>query len=170
MLGEQTLLGRSGGAPSLAVGMAHILSGAFGRGLMALWYHFAIMFEALFILTTIDTGTRIGRFLLQEIMGKTLGAKWGRTDWWPGAVISTLLIVAGAGVLLIPRFPLARIMVLSQVVNGIVLPFVLIFMLVLINDRELMGEHVNSRVFNIIAWTTVVVMIALTLVLMVRRG
>ena len=57
----------------------------------------------------------------------------------------TLLIVAGAGVLLVPRFPLVHIMVLSQVVNGIVLPFVLIFMLLLTNDRELMGEHVNSR-------------------------
>jgi Mn2+/Fe2+ NRAMP family transporter len=75
----------------------------------------------------------------------------------------TLLIVTGAGVLLIPRLPLVRIMVLSQVVNGIVLPFVLIFMLLLVNDRELMGEHVNSRRYNIVAWTTVVVMIALTL-------
>ena len=73
----------------------------------------------------------------------------------------TVLIVAGAGVLLIPRFPLVHIMVLSQVVNGVVLPFVLIFMLLLTNDRELMGEHVNSRSFNIVAWVTVVVMIVL---------
>ena len=75
----------------------------------------------------------------------------------------TLLIVAGAGVLLIPRLPLVYVSVLSQVANGIVLPFVLIFMLLLVNDRELMGEHVNSRRYNIIAWTTVVVMIALTI-------
>ena len=62
-VGEKTLLSRTGGAPTLAVGMAHILSGMFGgRVWMGLWYHFAIMFEALFILTTIDTGTRIGRF------------------------------------------------------------------------------------------------------------
>jgi Mn2+/Fe2+ NRAMP family transporter len=81
----------------------------------------------------------------------------------------TLLIIAGAGVLLVPRFPLAHIMVLSQVVNGVVLPFVLIFMLLLTNDRELMGEHVNSRAFNIIAWVTVVVMIALTLAMVITQ-
>jgi Mn2+/Fe2+ NRAMP family transporter len=81
----------------------------------------------------------------------------------------TLLIVTGAGVLLIPRLPLVHIMVLSQVVNGIVLPFVLIFMLLLVNDRRLMGEHVNSRRYNIVAWTTVVVMIALTLGMLVTQ-
>ena len=81
----------------------------------------------------------------------------------------TLLIVAGAGVLLVPKFPLAHIMVLSQVVNGVVLPFVLVFMLLLINDRELMGEHVNSRRFNIIAWVTVAVMIVLTLAMVATQ-
>src|SRR5207249_9444020 len=81
----------------------------------------------------------------------------------------TVLIVAGAGVLLIPRFPLVHIMVLSQVVNGVVLPFVLIFMLLLTNDRELMGEHVNSRRFNVIAWVTVVVMIVLTLAMVITQ-
>jgi NRAMP (natural resistance-associated macrophage protein)-like metal ion transporter len=75
----------------------------------------------------------------------------------------TLLIVAGAGILLIPRFPLVHVMVLSQVVNGIMLPFVLIFMLLLTNDRELMADYVNTRTFNIIAWVTVVVMIVLTI-------
>jgi Mn2+/Fe2+ NRAMP family transporter len=77
----------------------------------------------------------------------------------------TLLIVAGAGVLLAPRFPLVHVIVVSQVVNGIVLPFVLIFMLLLANDRELMGEHVNARWYNIVAWITVAVMIVLTLLL-----
>jgi NRAMP (natural resistance-associated macrophage protein)-like metal ion transporter len=81
----------------------------------------------------------------------------------------TLLIVAGAGVLLIPRFPLVHVMVLSQVVNGVVLPFVLIFMLLLTNDRELMGEHVNSRGFNIVAWVTVVVMITLTVAMVIAQ-
>src|ERR1700720_1240014 len=81
----------------------------------------------------------------------------------------TALIVAGAGVLLIPRFPLVHIMVLSQVVNGAVLPFVLIFMLLLINDRELMGEDVNSRQFNIVAWVTVVVMVVLTLAMVITQ-
>jgi NRAMP (natural resistance-associated macrophage protein)-like metal ion transporter len=75
----------------------------------------------------------------------------------------TLLIVAGAGVLLIPRLPLVYVSVLSQVANGVVLPLVLVFMLLLVNDRELMGEHVNSQGYNIVAWTTVAVMIALTL-------
>jgi Mn2+/Fe2+ NRAMP family transporter len=82
----------------------------------------------------------------------------------------TLLIVAGAGVLLVPRLPLVNVLVLSQVVNGIVLPFVLIFMLLLTNDREIMGEHTNSRWFNVVAWTTVAVMIVLTLIMTVRRG
>jgi Mn2+/Fe2+ NRAMP family transporter len=81
----------------------------------------------------------------------------------------TLLIVAGAGVLLVPNFPLEHIMVLSQVVNGVVLPFVLIFMLLLTNDRELMAEHVNSRGFNIVAWVTVVVMIGLTIAMLAFR-
>jgi Mn2+/Fe2+ NRAMP family transporter len=79
----------------------------------------------------------------------------------------TLLIVTGAGVLLIPNFPMTHMMVLSQVVNGVVLPFVLIFMLLLTNDRELMGEHVNSRRYNVVAWTTVAVMIGLTLTMVV---
>jgi len=81
----------------------------------------------------------------------------------------TVLIVAGAGVLLIPRFPLVHIMVLSQVVNGVVLPAVLVFMLLLTNDKELMGEHVNGRGFNIVAWGTVVVMIVLTIAMVLTQ-
>ena len=81
----------------------------------------------------------------------------------------TVLIVVGAGVLLVPHFPLAHIMVLSQVVNGVVLPFVLIFMLLLTNDVELMGKHVNSRAFNIVAWVTVVTMIGLTLAMFITQ-
>ena len=81
----------------------------------------------------------------------------------------TALIVAGAGVLLLPGFPLIHIMVLSQVVNGVVLPFVLVFMLLLTNDRELMGDYVNSRAFNIIAWVTVVTMIGLTLAMVITQ-
>src|SRR5213075_726754 len=78
----------------------------------------------------------------------------------------TLLIVLGAGVLLVPRLPLVYVSVLSQVANGIVLPFVLVFMLLLTNDRELMGDHTNSRTFNIIAWATVIVVIAMTVLML----
>jgi carbon starvation protein len=99
-VGEKTLLGRTGGAPSLAVGMAHILSGAFGSGLMALWYHFAIMFEALFILTTIDTGTRVGRFMFQELAGH-LWAPLGRTSWYPSSILASAVVVAGWGYFLV---------------------------------------------------------------------
>ena len=81
----------------------------------------------------------------------------------------TLLIVFGAGVLLLPHVPLVYVSVLSQVANGIVLPFVLVFMLLLTNDRELMGEYVNGRGFNIVAWTTVAVMIGLTLAMLIWR-
>src|SRR5882757_6104110 len=81
----------------------------------------------------------------------------------------TLLIVLGAGVLLVPRLPLVYVAVLSQVANGVVLPLVLVFMLLLTNDRELMGEHVNSRPFNIVAWTTVVVMVVLTLLMLITH-
>ncbi|HZN98601.1 MAG TPA: carbon starvation CstA family protein [Gemmatimonadales bacterium] len=99
-VGEKTLLGRTGGAPSLAVGMAHIFSNAFGTGLMALWYHFAIMFEALFILTTVDTGTRVGRFMLQELAGQ-VWRPLGRTSWYPSIVFASALIVAGWGYFLV---------------------------------------------------------------------
>jgi NRAMP (natural resistance-associated macrophage protein)-like metal ion transporter len=81
----------------------------------------------------------------------------------------TLLIIAGAGVLLIPNLPLTHILVLSQVVNGVVLPFVLFFMVLLTNNRELMGEYVNSRALNIVAWTTVVTMVALTMAMVLTQ-
>jgi Mn2+/Fe2+ NRAMP family transporter len=81
----------------------------------------------------------------------------------------TVLIVAGAAVILTPNLPLVKITVLSQVVNGAVLPFVLIFMLLLINKKELMGEFANKRTFNVIAWATTVIMIGLTALLLWRQ-
>jgi carbon starvation protein len=93
----ETVGGRPGGAVSLAVGIAQIFSGLPGMtGLMDYWYHFAIMFEALFILTTIDTGTRVARFLVQEFLGQFY-APMARQEWMPGAVFSTLLVVFGWG-------------------------------------------------------------------------
>ena len=77
----------------------------------------------------------------------------------------TLLIVVGAGVVLIPGFPLVRMILLSQVLNGVLLPFVLIFMILLINKQDLMGEWANPRWFNLVSWATVVIMIGLTLAL-----
>src|ERR1700676_3637277 len=93
-VGEKSLLSRTGGAPSLAVGMAHIFSRLLGGPTaMALWYHFAIMFEALFILTTVDAGTRVGRFMLQDLL-KHVWAPIGRVSWYPGVVISSAIVVA----------------------------------------------------------------------------
>jgi Mn2+/Fe2+ NRAMP family transporter len=89
-----------------------------------------------------------------------VGRKFGEAPvfYW----LYTILIVAGAGVILTPNLPLVKITILSQVVNGVVLPFVLIFMLLLINKKELMGEYVNSRLFNTVAWATTVIMIGLS--------
>jgi carbon starvation protein len=103
-VGGESLRGRTGGAVTLAVGMAFILTDAFRwlglnvTSVMKYWYHFAIMFEALFILTTIDTGTRIARFLVQEAMGN-LHPRLGKTDWLPGAIFATLVVTAGWGLL-----------------------------------------------------------------------
>ncbi len=96
-VGEITLFHRTGGAPSLALGMAQIFarSGG-GRTILAFWYHFAIMFEALFILTILDAGTRVGRFMLQDSIGH-FHKPWGRTSWMPGVVTASLAIVAAWG-------------------------------------------------------------------------
>ena len=96
-IGEQTILSRTGGAPTLAVGMAVLFSSILGgKALMAFWYHFAILFEAVFILTTIDAGTRVGRFMLQDLLGH-FHKKLGQTEWYPANVLASAVIVAAWG-------------------------------------------------------------------------
>jgi len=98
-VGEDSIVGRTGGAPTLAVGISAIfagVTGAFGAALQAFWYHFAIMFEALFILTTVDAGTRVGRFMIQDLVGN-VWRPFARTSWLPGNIIASALIVAGWG-------------------------------------------------------------------------
>jgi carbon starvation protein len=96
-VGEKTLLSRTGGAPTLAVGMAQILSGMFGgRTMMGIWYHFAILFEALFILTTVDAGTRVARFMIQDLIGSVVPS-FRRTESWANNVIGSALACAAWG-------------------------------------------------------------------------
>ena len=96
---QETLMSRPGGSVSLAVGMAHIFSKIpFMENLMAYWYHFAIMFEAVFILTAVDAGTRVGRFFLQEMMGK-VWPKFADKEWWPGIIITSVIFTGAWGYL-----------------------------------------------------------------------
>ena len=96
---EQTLISRTGGAPTLAFGISLIFSEAFGGGLAAFWYHFAIMFEALFILTAVDAGTRVGRFMLQDTIGN-IWPRYADTSWRPAAWSASAVVVAAWGYML----------------------------------------------------------------------
>ena len=96
-VGEDSIIGRTGGAPTLAVGMSAIFSSFLGgAALQAFWYHFAIMFEAIFILTTVDAGTRVGRFMIQDMIGNVY-RPFARTSWLPGNLIASALIVGAWG-------------------------------------------------------------------------
>lgn len=104
-VGEESIISRTGGAPTLAFGMSEVLSQVFGgAGLKSFWYHFAIMFEALFILTTVDAGTRVARFMLSDSIGNLPGAsakKFKDPSWRPGAWICSLIVVAAWGAILL---------------------------------------------------------------------
>ncbi len=96
-VGEETLFNRTGGAPSFALGMAHIFARAGGgRAALGIWYHFAIMFEALFILTILDAGTRVGRFMLQDLLGH-ISPALGRTSWYPSIILTSAAVVLAWG-------------------------------------------------------------------------
>ena len=145
-VGEASLLSRVGGAPTLAVGMAQILHGLVpGEGMMAFWYHYAILFEALFILTTVDAGTRVGRFMIQELLGMAV-PEFRRTEAWLANVVATLLCVGGWGYFLYqgvvdpfggintlwPLFGIA-----NQMLAGIALTFATVALLKMKRDRYL---------------------------------
>ena len=96
-LGEPHMIGKVGGAPTFAVGMAQMFAKVIpGKTALSLWYHFAIMFEALFILTTLDAGTRVGRFILQDLLGN-ISPRLGKTDSWLGNILATGLLVSAWG-------------------------------------------------------------------------
>src|SRR3569833_1289450 len=95
-MGEGSLFARTGGAPSLAEGMASIFAQAFGEGMLAIWYHFAFLFEALFILSSLDAVTRVGRFMLQDLLGNVAPAL-GRTSWYPSVLFTSACVVAAWG-------------------------------------------------------------------------
>ncbi|MCL4502558.1 MAG: divalent metal cation transporter, partial [Deltaproteobacteria bacterium] len=146
-------------AKEAALGLAP-LAGAWASTLFAIGLLNASLFSAS-ILPLSTAYFTCEAFGIEAGIDKT----WGEAPafYW----LYTVLIAVGAGFILIPDIPLIEVMFWSQVINGVMLPFVLIFMLILINNRDIMGDYVNSRTFNIISWVTVVIMIALTLLMVV---
>jgi NRAMP (natural resistance-associated macrophage protein)-like metal ion transporter len=144
-------------AQEAALGLAP-LAGAWASTLFAV----GLLNASLFSASILPLSTA---YFICEAFGIEAGIdkSWGEAPafYW----LYTILIIVGAGVILIPNIPLIKVMFWSQVVNGVMLPFVLIFMLMLINNKDLMGKHVNNRILNIITWVTVVIMIALTLLM-----
>lgn len=159
-LTQESLRGRTGGAVTLAVGMAHIFDKALGRmagsfqAMWKYWYHFAIMFEALFILTTIDAGTRIGRFLVQELMGK-IHPSLGRTNWWPGAIFATAVIVGGWTYFILNTGSFAVIWSMFGIANQMLAVIALaIVSVTLVNQGKLQYLWVTGGPMLVVALTT----------------
>jgi Mn2+/Fe2+ NRAMP family transporter len=136
------------------------LAGAYAASLFA----FGLLNASLFAASILPLSTA---YVLCEGMGWDSGLNKRFRDAPQFYTLYTLLIVIGATIILIPDAPLLLIMVLSQVINGSLLPLVLVFMLILINNKKLMGEYTNSRAFNIVAWSTTIIMSILTLMLVV---
>jgi carbon starvation protein len=161
---QESLRGRTGGAVTLAIGMAHIFQDATAKfvdagsvsmkAMWKYWYHFAIMFEALFILTTIDAGTRIGRFLLQEI----LGLAWPRMAdpaWWPGAIFSSLVIVGGWTYFILDSSSFAAIWTMFGIANQMLAVIALaVVTVVLVNGGKARYAWVTLCPMALVATTT----------------
>ncbi|HVF34162.1 MAG TPA: carbon starvation CstA family protein [Candidatus Saccharimonadia bacterium] len=164
--GESTLLSRAGGAPTLAVGMAQIFGRIFsGEGMVAFWYHYAILFEALFILTTVDAGTRVGRFMIQDLLGRASPAL-ARTESWAANVGATALCVAGWGWFLYQGVvdPLGGINTLwplfgiaNQMLAGIALTFACVALVKMKRERYL-GIVLAPAAWVVVCTTTAAVM------------
>lgn len=142
-VGEDSIISRTGGAPTLALGIAQIMSAFGGTALMGFWYHFAIMFEALFILTAVDAGTRVARFMLQDAFGNFI-PKFKEITWRPGVWITTAIMVAGWGAILImgvtdPLGGINTLFPLFGIANQLLAAIALAVVLAIVAKRGIFG-------------------------------
>lgn len=152
---QENIVGRPGGAVSLAVGMAQIFSGIPGmKALMGYWYHFAIMFEALFILTTIDAGTRVARYITQEILGKAI-KPFGDTKWKPGIIITSALVVFSWGYL-VYNGDISTIWPMFGVANQLLATAALVI------GTSVILKHGKKKIYGLITFLPMLFMLATT--------
>ncbi|GAA4114684.1 carbon starvation CstA family protein [Enteractinococcus coprophilus] len=142
-VGEESIISRTGGAPTLALGIAQIMSAFGGTAMMGFWYHFAIMFEALFILTAVDAGTRVARFMLQDAIGNVV-PKFREVTWLPGVWMTTAIMVAGWGAILImgvtdPLGGINTLFPLFGIANQLLAAIALAVVLAIVAKRGIFG-------------------------------